>query len=634
MKKSLAFLGVAIFLYWFFVVAGYRLYTIDPAQPLIGADVATLPTATATPAPAPMATASTLGAYYGAFSDLWWYAFWLAWLVLPVAGIWAAINRWLLVPARLRWADRFTGLHPIEVKPGAGIIQRAAGFFGLGPAVNEVVNNYNLGPAPTYAVKRHGEALRVVADGHGYEGGDVLGHAQKHIGIRQTVARSAGGPARNPNRAMLLHESGYFEQMTREKQAKADYAAHKLNEATRPPDEPAPAPAVELLTMKQAVMQSTPRAWIMGQNPETGRLATFDPRSMVHMAILGATGTGKTESSGMLAVGYALRFGYQTIVLDGKDSGDDWSFIARWATYHSVEPATFLAHLQAIYAEYKARAQAIRAAGVQWFDELPQAPRPWFVLIEEYGDLNDNMAPADKAAATGILTTLVRKARSTGIHLCFIDQYPEKWDPQILMNTKTKIVYWLQDGGIVKQWKVSTLAPAGEFYMSGERFSAWHARPKMGKWLATVKAAPAPMLTVNLPADPDQDGAQDAGALVETFAGDVRGSFAGGVRDVLPVVAPTPQATREHANAPDPARPKWWDWVYSYMNEHPDLWQIPPKGITEMARQMSRLETGSPDEAARYKGIASDLCRRIRAEYGHYRPAGDLQENLQGVQDE
>lgn len=243
-----------------------------------------------------------------------------------------------------------------------------------------------------------------------------------------------------------------------------------------------------ILTLKQAVAQSTPEAWIIGQNQETGKLAYFKPNEAIHLAILGATGTGKTESTGMLIVGYALRNGYRTIILDGK-GGADWRKFERWCEYVDTDSSNFVDALRPIQSEYERRCELLR------FENAP-VMQPMLVLIEEYGDINDTMATKARAAATLILDTLIRKARNTGIHLCFIDQYPEKWDRQLLNNTKNKVVYWLNNGNIVNEYHVHKLAENGEFMLKGHKYAAWHVKPMVKAFLSDVPAMQYPPLSV------------------------------------------------------------------------------------------------------------------------------------------
>lgn len=315
--------------------------------------------------------------------------------------------------------------------------------------------------------------------------------------VQRTRTVSAKQIPERQNRTTALADAGYFDAKTREAEAKAQLVENRLI-AQAPADPDGDPMAIEpILTLKQAVAQSTPDAWIVGQNQETGKLAYFKPNEAIHLAILGATGTGKTESTGMLIVGYALRNGYRTMILDGK-GGADWRKFERWCEYIDTDNSNFVEALQPIQSEYERRCELLR------FEEAP-AMQPMLVLIEEYGDINDTMTPKARTAATLILDTLIRKARNTGIHLCFIDQYPEKWERQLLNNTKNKVVYWLNNGNIVNEYHVHKLAENGEFMLKGQKYAAWHVKPMVKNFLADVPAVQYPPLSVR-PSVEDEGG--------------------------------------------------------------------------------------------------------------------------------
>lgn len=82
--------------------------------------------------------------------------------------------------------------------------------------------------------------------------------------------------------------------------------------------------------------------------------------------------------------------------------------------------------------------------------------------------------------------------------------------------------------------------------------------------------------------------------------------------EVFPPVSPEvdpPLPTPGNAeNSPN----KWDDFVLAYMAEHVELWQTPPRGIRDLARAMSRHETGNEDMEDSYVGTASKTVRRFR----------------------
>lgn len=526
-----------------------------------------LPTPTPTPTPTP---APVLVQYQASYSALWWYVFWSALLVLLIAGGFALLNRFLIVPARLRWADEKTGLHPVEVKPGASWLHRIGATVGLAAPVDEVVSDYNKNHAPTYVVRRDRSALNVQTSTHGLNDQDQLQFARDHVKVRNTVAQSRAFPGRGgPSKNQFLDDAGYFDQLVEERRAKAEQARLKLaqmQEAQSPPAEE-PAPQVELLTLKQAVERSTPQEWIIGQNQASGKVAIFAPNRAQHLAILGATGTGKTKSTGMLIVGYALRFGYRVRILDGK-GGEDWSVFARWCEHEPTDSGNFVALLRPIFAEFERRSALLREHKASSYRRLPEKLQPWFILIEEYGDLNERMKKADHDAANLMLTTMVRLARSTGIHLCFIDQYPEKWDDQLMQNTKLKVCYWLLDGAKVKEYNIHELREQGQFMIKGEKYDAWLTRKQLKGFMADVPAlrvverpTPVPVNVQQLPAAPTGEKTD-----VQSFSERSEGGEVQAESSALPPPPPVNSERAERLNAATELERIVWGW----REEHPN----------------------------------------------------------------
>ena len=88
------------------------------------------------------------------------------------------------------------------------------------------------------------------------------------------------------------------------------------------PAMPALAPAA-LLSLSDALNRSTTEQLILGQ-ADNGSVCAVNLRSSVHIGIYGASGCGKTESTGFQLALAAIKTGYQTVILDGK-GGMDWS---------------------------------------------------------------------------------------------------------------------------------------------------------------------------------------------------------------------------------------------------------------------------------------------------------------------
>ena len=247
-----------------------------------------------------------------------------------------------------------------------------------------------------------------------------------------------------------------------------------------PTPAPIPAMAGQAMSVSQAFIQSSANRWVVGRST-AGVLATFDPAMHVHCAVLGSTGTGKSEGVGMMLLAHALRMGWQTVILDGK-GGADWSHFQGVSEYHRADYDTFPDQVDHLVGEYQRRRNG------------EADPPPLWVVVEEYGDLNYGMSRAQSQRANDGLATLLRMGRDVGMHLCFIDQYPERWEAQIIQNARAKFVHQLADGAIVKEYKAHELSDRGEFFFRGQRYNAFHAKPHVERLLGLAAPVSYPML--------------------------------------------------------------------------------------------------------------------------------------------
>jgi hypothetical protein len=71
---------------------------------------------------------------------------------------------------------------------------------------------------------------------------------------------------------------------------------------------------------------------------------------------------------------------------------------------------------------------------------------------------------------------------------------------------------------------------------------------------------------------------------------------------------------------------EWYEWTRTqYLPEHPELLQVDASGrgvgVTALARAMAVQARGDGGQSDAFKGLASDLCKRLRAEVRY--PSGD-----------
>jgi hypothetical protein len=413
--------------------------------------------------------------------------------------------------------------------------------------------------------------------------------------LRHAIERSNSIRAMFPGDAARMNQNGAMSRMpsmagVRQLEAKAPAAPRVVG---APPPVERVAPPREPLSLPAAFKRSEPEKWIIGQNPEAGTLATIQPRQSVHAGIIGATGTGKTASLGFLIAAYAIRHGWHTVILDPK-GGADWEPWSRHAEWHESDRTTFPDQVRAIEAEHDRRYATVKAAHVPDVGQLRTPPPPVLVVVEEYGDLIDQLRKAKRSEAEAVdtmLDRLLRLSRMTDIHLLFIDQYPEHWSNQVIAGTKAKAVFQLgpNQGAKLEEYKASKLPDCGRFLLRGKEYDAWHVAPDVAGILRALPARRGvDIVGVQYGVDGVQDGVRDGGGRSNTRDSD----------------------TGERANE-QPA-PKWDDVTAAFFSAHPDLLTGPARGITDLARLMAESEGNAKPHTA-YKSIAHAYFHQFRA---------------------
>lgn len=365
-----------------------------------------------------------------------------------------------------------------------------------------------------------------------------------------------------------------------------------------PEPEPEPAPTVQRVKLSDAMNRCTAVELYAGQ-ADDGALAVFNPRQSIHGGIVGASGTGKTVGAGYSLVAQALRTGYHVVILDPK-GGADWRPWATRAEWHESAPDIFPQQIEALWAEHERRMRLVNANGARTIDDIAQPPAHVLVVVEEYGDLIAQLRRGDKRRADdadNLLDRLMRLSRASGIHLLMIDQYPEEWSNQVLANTKWLAAFRLgpNQGAKVREYGADRLPDRGRFIVRGREFNAWHAAPYLDRMLPHVPASATP---------PIIDG-------TFTVRADGRGGATSGEQ-------PTNGATNGAANAPANTS-EWYEWTLaSYLPTHPELLQVDAQGrgvgVSALARAMAELARGDAAQMEAYKGVASEIARRLRSE--------------------
>jgi hypothetical protein len=354
------------------------------------------------------------------------------------------------------------------------------------------------------------------------------------------------------------------------------------------------APARPLLTLRGAYEQSGPDRLILGQNPQTGALAVFNPAESVHAGIIGVTGTRKTTSLGYTLAAQALRNGYHLICLDPK-GGADWKPFAGHGEWVDVDAANFRDAVEILWGEHDERHRTVLRAGVANLPELgPQAPAPVLVILEEYGDLIRQLrirSKQDAQRVDDLLDRMLRLSRMTAMHLVFIDQYPEEWSNQVMGGTKAKYVFQMgpNQGAKVKEYHADGLPDHSVFLHRRAEYRVFDARPKLRAMLAETPRSPLaerPLLagTLAAPAARRAISGRD-GAFGQAFGVQGEGGIGGRSLDTEPA--------NERTDVPRTASAKQ-ERVWAYLAEHPTA------GPTEVSQACQVTKSYAHDLIGRF----------------------------------
>ena len=389
-----------------------------------------------------------------------------------------------------------------------------------------------------------------------------------------------------------------------------------------PVAESPPVAPILLKTLGAVLDHSQHDRFVMGQNRQTGSLAIFDPVSSVHAGIVGATGTGKTVSCGYGMVAQALRHGWHVVVLDPK-GGADWQMFNGPAEWCESDASMFGDQVRRLEQEHQRRqvlAARGRAASVR---AVAGAPSSMLVVIEEYGDLIRQLRRRDSKGAglvDEMLDTLMRRARTSDMHLVFIDQYPEHWSHQVVGGTKWRAVFKLgpNQGAKVEEYKASSLPDVGEFLVRGEQFRSWNGGDVVRRWLADQRLAPVGQRVIDGEYSV-REGVREGvrSPFVESVRSSVRDAFVERSPEVDPLPEVTNAVTNAVANAAPVDEAGWLEWtVAEYLSGHPELLQVDTQGrgvgIRELAKAMAVVRYGDAGRYELMKSTASTVAAQIR----------------------
>ncbi len=239
--------------------------------------------------------------------------------------------------------------------------------------------------------------------------------------------------------------------------------------------------AAEPMLLGDALRQSNPEQFVLGQNSESGTTAIWQPREHLNLGVFGVSGTGKTKSTGFQTMLLAARHGYHVVVLDPK-GGADFGPFAEYVEWQPTDSYTFADQLNALYQVHAERHAIMRQRQVGEWRALGQHAGPEIVVVlEEFGTIREEIA-MEKGGARKLegidhtVEMMFRWARMTGFHFVVIDQAPEKLHPVVRGGCKLRLAYHLDisSASVLKEYEATALPPVGAFMISRRQYQSWN----------------------------------------------------------------------------------------------------------------------------------------------------------------
>lgn len=359
-----------------------------------------------------------------------------------------------------------------------------------------------------------------------------------------------------------------------------------------------PLPPPRIYTPEDALNQNTRTRLAMGADVATGSLVHWDMQQAPHLRVHGKSqGSGKTNTIQTLAAG-AVRTGSHLVVLDRRRFKDWGAFEGCAELVDTRDPRHFAQAVLRLCDIYQKRDALLGRHGAPNIAALEQPPQRIVVAISEFGAL------CATAQAEGVLddvlyplTLILREAGAAGVHVLIEDQVvDQRWPRGISANAEPVTGYLpVNYGAAGGYYDAHKLAPY-QFHFAGTVFGTWPMAAVLPMALARVQPS-QPVVSVSRTVSR------------ETFPG-----VSPEVDPPLPAAGNTGNTggTGDADGSGDAG--KWYPFIAEYMqSEHGrGLWSTPARGVRQLARAMSRHETGSEAAEDSYVSIASKVAASIR----------------------
>lgn len=442
-----------------------------------------------------------------------WFWIKLSFLLLAIFAIYAAVMRFLLVPAFNSWGEfniADNGLWKPKSIITSSLKERMNPFIENKFAVIDP----NEQALPVIEVRSNGHL-----DVQGSSGGIS---EQNQIGLAHNVARShsfsaMSGGGKQRGRGMTQAEAklsaGVYDAQRQREEARTRAIDERKNASVALLPEAAIVTPNPEITLLAALSRSTPGVIEIGQSENEKRdIATVDFNIEPFVMVAGKTRVGKTTTVAFHLVLACIGWGWPVTVFEPPEKRDWRNSFGNHISHHTVTADNAQAHMDMIIAEYKRRSQVMADRNIVNWQDDPRSCPPWVIVLEELGALRESFALDEDTRAgkerlarfDSAMKMLVKRAANTGLIMIAVEQYPNKYDPAV-RGGFSKVAFYVGGmglGNVVESSKNHLLRGARGVFDRGEQdingdpifYKAFHAEAQLATILPSMPMIKAPAL--------------------------------------------------------------------------------------------------------------------------------------------
>lgn len=378
----------------------------------------------------------------------------------------------------------------VVVFGGAGMV-----IVGLGYTIHKRLESSNRAKDGMFALKW------VVKDGVNYlinpnlATQSIAAITDENLGNREHQQQRQMQVLQNQGRAQLAQA---MSNQPTKYVAQAKLLAGAYDKQPRLPDyhsveeEPEEITLYPQLTLNDAIKQSTKESWILGHCLTDNTTCTFALGDVIHLAIVGGSGVGKTSYTAFHMMYMALKNGFKVIALDAKN-GIDWQKFSGVIEATKTNKAMFPHQLESIFNEFRRRMNLVKEAGVNRIDEMRNPPQKILIILEEFSTLINEFdsKKTDKTLVENIykmIDIMLKQGRVAGMHFCVIDQDNNTWTSTMKKMLRGLLIYNLGGYGsasFTPQERIP-VDERGQFAYKGKAYNSWLVADKIDSMMGAI----------------------------------------------------------------------------------------------------------------------------------------------------